>query len=299
MKTELAAGGGVPAARLTSAARVESAARVASDGRGTSAARVTSLADRPLLAKPGLAKPAPVSSRVSAAAASVAVVSDGDSSSDAPETLPTGGLVAADAAAGAEPGLGLAGLSATAAVSGFCGLTDLNGLSGLTGPSGSGRRCGLVTLDGVNTLRGVDGVLGVPLPSDPPSASGVASPFGTVASIRFSGLVNAAGAGSSAPVGNPPWILPWAPFVAESDDEADDDSCSVPFLRLEELLPGSALALLDLRTDVSTLGSAPPASSASAAGSAWLSTHPPVKSLATRLSATSDAGAGITRSRQA
>ncbi len=198
----------MPAARVTSAARVESAARVASNGRGTSATRVTSLADRLLLVKPGLAKPAPVSSRVSAAAASVAVVSDGDSSSDAPETLPTGGLVAAAPAAGAEPGLFLAGLSATEAVSAFCGLTDLNGLSGFTGPSGSGSRCGLVTLDGVNTPRGVGGVLGVPLLSDPPSASGVASPFGTVASIRLSGLVNTDGDGSSAPVDDPFWTLP-------------------------------------------------------------------------------------------
>ncbi len=207
MKTELAGGGGVPAARVTSepaareasepAARVTSEPREASDGRGTSAARVTSLPDRPLLVKPGLAKPAPVSSRASAAAASVAVVSDGESSSDAPDTLPTGGLLTA--AAASEPELG----SFTEAVSAFCGLTDLNGLSGFTGPSASGKRCGLVTLAGVNTLRGVGGVLGLLLPSASLSASGVARPFGAVASVRFSGLVNTEGAGSSDPVGDP------------------------------------------------------------------------------------------------
>jgi hypothetical protein len=134
-------------------------ARVKTDpaaGGGVPPARAASLPEKPLLVKPGVAKPAPVSSRASAAAASVAVVSDADSSS-APS--PTGGFFWA------------APMSFAADASAFSGLTDLNGLSGLTWPSGSGKRCGLVTLAGSKTPREAGGGLGVALPSDPASAS--------------------------------------------------------------------------------------------------------------------------------
>ena len=267
--------------------------------RGTSAARVTSLSEKPLLVKPGLAKPAPVSSRASAAAASVAVVSDGVSSF---ALSPTGGCFFAEPASSLVPGV--AALPCALAVSAFCGLTDLNGLSGLTGPSVSGRRCGLVTLAGVKTLReaggGLGGGLGAALPSEPLSVSCAACPLGAAESWRFSAcLVNTdVLASAESDPADPFWLLPWAPFTVESDDAGAGDSWSVPFLRLGEFLPCSVFPLLDLRTVVSTLGSAPPASSVSAAGSAWLSTHPPVKSLATRLSAASDAWAGMARSRQ-
>ena len=233
------------------------------------------------------------------------MVSDGVSSL---ALSPTGGFFLAGPASLLVPGV--AALPCALAVSAFCGLTDLNGLSGFTGPSGSERRCGLVTLAGVKTLReaggGPGGGLGAALPSEPLSASCVPCPLGAAASWRFSAcLVNTdvlASAESdpaeAAEAADPFWILPWAPFTVESDDAGADDSWSVPFLRFGEFLPCSVFPLLDLRTVVSTLGSAPPASSVSAAGSAWLSTHPPVKSLATRLSAASNAWAGMARSRQ-
>lgn len=200
----------MPPARVTSPA-----GREASAGRGTSAARVTSLPDR-LLVKPGLANPAPVSSRASAAAASVAVVSDADSSST---PSPTGGFFGASApalaSALADAAVVGAAVADAAVLSAFSGLTDLKGLSGFTGPSGSGNRCGLVTLAGVKTLGEAGGGLGGALPSDPPSEpppdSCLASPLGAVASERFSGRLVNTESGASLAAGSdedPFWLLP-------------------------------------------------------------------------------------------
>ncbi|HEX6932592.1 MAG TPA: hypothetical protein VF162_10645 [Streptosporangiaceae bacterium] len=171
--------------------------------------------------KPGLANPAPVSSRASAAAASVAVVSDADSSST---PSPTGGFFGASApvfasalADAAVAGAAVAGaaLADAAVLSAFSGLTDLKGLSGFTGPSGSGNRCGLVTLAGVKTLGEAGGGLGGALPSDPPSEpppdSCLASPLGAVASERFSGRLVNTESGASLAAGSdedPFWLLP-------------------------------------------------------------------------------------------
>jgi len=166
----------------------------------------------------------------------------------------------------------------------------------------------------------------VPLAADFTSAAAHTESLGTVTSERLLSPDLAKDSGLAASDDDEPFldsawtVFAWTVFAsagtalasagtaaAESDVSADGDFCSdwsaapdeLALAELAEFLPGSALAMLDLRRVVSSLGAASPASSASCAtGSACLSTRPPVKSLATTLSATSYAWALIARSPQ-
>jgi len=188
------------------------------------------------LAKPGLAKPAPVSSRARAAAASADVLSG--------SVAPPPGLP--DASDVAVPGV--------------------------------------TTASGAPAPRGFAGTSGLPLAG--PSACGGTAAFGIVTSDR---LLSGAFV-KDARVG-----------VPDPDDEpaplASAASAARPDFAPVELLSDSASAVVDFLAVLSSSAAAPTASSACCApGSAWLSTRPPVNSLATTLSAASRGRALTARS---
>jgi len=256
------------------------------------------------LANPGLANPAPVSSRARAAAASADVLPSASPPDSGFASLPVLGVL---------PG--------PAARSGPFVLPDFATLTGAGGSPGSAGPPALAALSGPGTASAL------PLAADFFPAAAHTESLGIVTSERGPSAGLATDGGLAASEDDEPFPAPaWTVFActvfasagtgltpagtaaaAESDvpggGELGSDwsgpSDELALAGLAGLLPGSALALPDLRRFVSSLGAASPASSASSAtGSACLSTRPPVKSLATTLSATSYAWALIARSPQ-
>ncbi len=260
------------------------------------------------LANPGLAKPAPVSSRARAAAASADVLSPASPPDSGFASFPRLGVRPGPAA---PPGPAPPG---PAAPPGFATLT------------GAGASPGTAAAAALAALSGPGTASALPLAADFFSAAAHTDSRGIVTSERGPSAGLTADGGLSASEDDEPFPEPaWTVFActvfasagtglatgtaaaAESDFPVEGESCSdwsgapdEPALAgLAGLLPASALALPDLRRFVSSSGAASPASSASSAtGSACLSTRPPVKSLATTLSATSYAWAFIARSPQ-
>jgi hypothetical protein len=268
------ADGTAPGEACTSAEREEPGEGGALAGGAAPVCRVVSRLLNPVLANPGLANPAPVSSRARAAAASVEALSLSVPSDGAPSDVPPpGGVPLGDAAAAGRAGGWAISLSAAPAgpVPGFVAPAWLS-LRGA--PSGLGTGWGLVTAAGVKTLSGCAAPMGLPFPARPrslPDPAGTLSP-GTV---------------WSEPLPSEPAAL------AAAEPAAGADACG------REFASGSVFPLPDSGTAVSRLGVAPPGSSAPcAAGSSCLSTHPPVKSLATTLSAARRAGTPMALSSQ-
>jgi len=253
---------------------------------------VTSRLVTPVLANPGLAKPAAVSPRASAAAASVSAAPSCEPPSfEAPPCEPSvGGPGRGDEAPGKPV---LASVGPTASVPGVLAPAGLAVPADAAGPawigalpdlaepsagrvSGLGTPRGVVIPAGVNTLSGLADPSGLPFPSGPGSP-GRASPRGIVTSERLAS----------------------ADFEVDAGSELRSDGGVGALENSEgEFLVGSFLRLPDFRTVVSSFGAAPPASSATCSAGSCLSTHPPVKSLASTLSATSHAGTLIARSPQ-